>query len=129
MSAERGGMVLVDTCVWIDHLRNSDEDLGRLLETDCVCIHSMIIGELALGRLRNRTEVLELLHGLHELPSATDTEVRAFVEGRKLFGHGLGWVDAHLLAAVLLSPGTLLWTRDRALAEAATVLECSWSPG
>lgn len=125
MTAERGGLVLVDTCIWIDHLRNSDEELVRLLGIGCVGVHPMIIGELALGRLRHRTEVLELLQGLPDLPAATDGEVRAFVEGRDLPGRGLGWVDAHLLAAVLLTPGTRLWTRDRALAEAAAELGCS----
>lgn len=125
MTAQRGGIVLVDTCVWVDHLRDPDEDFVRLLTTGRVCIHSMIIGELALGRLRNRTDVLSLMRGLPDLPSATDAEVLAFVEGRKLFGHGLSWVDAHLLAAVLLTPGTRLWTHDRTLANAATTLGCS----
>lgn len=121
-------MILVDTCVWIDHLRTADEGLVRLLTSGRACAHPMVIGELALGRLRDRDNILRLVSGLPQVPPATDSDVLALVDGRDLFGRGLGWVDAHLLASALLKPGTRLWTRDRALAQAAKSLRCSWSP-
>ncbi len=84
--------------------------------------HSMMVGELALGTLKNRTAVLDALGGLPVLASASDEEVAAFIEGRSLWGRGLSLVDAHLLASALLVPGTLLWTRDRRLRAAAGAL-------
>jgi predicted nucleic acid-binding protein len=112
-------VILVDTSIWIDHLRRSDPTLVALLHGSQVCSHPMIIGELALGSLRDRSTVLGLLTDLPRTPRATDAELLAFVERHALFGIGLSVVDAHLLAAVQLSSSDRLWTRDRRLRAAA----------
>jgi predicted nucleic acid-binding protein len=108
-------MILVDTSVWVDHFRNGNERLVRLLLDQSVLIHPMVIGELACGTLRNRTEILQLLDNLPKAAQATHDEVLHMIEERKLMGNGIGYVDAHLLASVLLTPGTQLWTLDRKL--------------
>lgn len=112
-------MILVDTSVWIDHLRKSDETLRTLLETGQVLTHSFVIGELALGSLANRDRVLRLMDDLPTASQATDHEVRAFIESHGLAGSGVGYVDVHLLAAARLS-GVALWTRDKRLLAIAT---------
>lgn len=111
-------MILVDTSVWVDHLRNSNERLSGLLFDQQVLSHPMVIGELACGTLRNRTEILQLLDNLPKAVQATHAEVLHMIEERKLMGKGIGYVDAHLLASALLTPGTQLWTLDRRLKEA-----------
>lgn len=108
-------MILVDTAIWIDHLRRGDERLTRRLEQGLVLTHPYVIGELALGRLRNRELILGALHDLPQAAVATDDEVLRFVEHNALYGFGIGHIDAHLLAAVRLSPGTTLWTGNRRL--------------
>lgn len=108
-------MILVDTSVWIDHLRSADGRLSQVLEQQRVLVHPMVIGEIALGSLQDRADVLE---GLSQLPSvlvADHDEVLSFVDRHGLQGSGLQLVDAHLLASVLISPGASLWTRDRRL--------------
>jgi len=129
MTIRPGDLVLVDTSIWITHLRNADHDLQALLSDGRVCVHPMIVGELRLGRLRERTRFLRLLEALPAARSATDEEVGALVDRHNLSGSGIGWIDAHLLAAALITPGTRLWTRDRALATVTTTLGCAWSPG
>ena len=113
-------MILVDTSVWIDHLRQSDEKLVQLLDADRVLTHPHVVGELALGNLRNRHAVLGALQDLPRVPVATDDEVLHFIDTNAVFGIGIGYTDAHLLAAVRLSPGTRLWTRDKRLLAAST---------
>lgn len=118
-------MILVDTSVWIDHLRHGDVELMRLLNTGQVLTHRFVIGELALGRLQNRNVVLTTLQNLPQVTVASDEEVLHFIENHALFGRGIGYIDAHLLAAVRLSPGALLWTRDkRLLAESVRLGLC-----
>jgi predicted nucleic acid-binding protein len=112
-------MILVDTSVWIDHLRKSESVLAGLLEQAQVCIHPMVIGELALGSLRNRSVLLELLADLPGIPVATHSEVLHLVESQTLYGLGLSLVDAHLLASLRLAGSSQLWTRDRRLHAAA----------
>lgn len=112
-------MILVDTSVWIDHFRSGDDRLVRHLNDGDVLTHPCVIGELALGRLARRDDVLGLLHNLPQATVASDDEVLAFIEGRGLFGLGIGYVDAHLLAATVLSSDARLWTRDKRLAAAA----------
>jgi len=114
-------MTLVDSSVWIEHLRGRTSGLGALLGRGDVGCHPFVIGELALGSLRNRSEILELLS---ELPSAHQLrheEAIAFVEQRRLAGRGLGWIDVHLVASALLE-GWSLWTIDRRFAEVAREL-------
>ncbi len=115
-------MILADTSVWIDHFRAGDKELRRQLEQGNVVIHPFIIAELALGSLRERRRVLALLDSLPPLRIAQTDEVRAMIEERVLYGHGIGLVDAQLIASSLIQPGTMLWTRDRRLRKAAEKL-------
>lgn len=115
-------MILVDTSVWVDHLRAGDETLARLLSREQVLAHPFVTGELALGNLGNRATVLEALLGLPQAQAATDAEVLQLIGAQELFGNGIGYVDAHLLASARLTPGTLLWTRDRRLMQAGARL-------
>ncbi len=116
-------MILVDTSVWIDHLRRGDAALSRLLSDGWALGHPAIVGEIALGRLANRDEVLSLLANLPQVVPPTHAEVMTLIETRRLFGLGIGCADAHLLAATMLtSDDTTLWTRDKRLRDAAQTL-------
>ncbi len=108
-------MILVDTSVWIDHLRAGDDALVALLDGSQVLMHPFVMGELACGNLRNRDEVLGLLRDLPRVTVATEDEVLFFIERQRLMGRGIGYVDAHLLAAVALTGSARLWTRDKRL--------------
>jgi|SRR5690606_29972821 len=112
-------MILVDTSVWVDHLRKGDEQLAQYLNAAQVLAHPFVIGELALGQLSQRRRVLDALRALPQAIVATEDEVFDFIERHRLHGLGIGYVDAHLLAAAHLTPDTRLWTRDRRLHEAA----------
>ena len=107
-------MILLDTSVWVDHLRLDDALVVQVLESGQVAAHPFVIGELACGNLKSRARVIGLLQALPQLPMATDDEVLYFIEKRELMGRGIGYVDAHLLAASTIS-GSLLWTRDKRL--------------
>ena len=115
-------MILVDTSVWIDHLRSGDQMLARLLESTQVLTHPLVIGELACGNLSNRTEVLGLLADLPRVVTATDEEVLFFIEQHQLMGCGVGYIDAHLLSSTFLGSPVKLWTRDKRLAALAVEL-------
>ena len=112
-------MILVDTSVWVDHLRAGDHTLVRLLESKQVLIHPFVIGELALGNIRQRANLLAELQNLPQARLASDQEVLRFIELHELFGMGIGYVDAHLLASVRLTAGASLWTRDKRLLDIA----------
>ena len=114
--------VLVDTSVWIDHLRIGDQTLSALLDQGSVLSHPWIIGELALGSLRDRADILGLLGALPKAAVATDEEVRWLIEHQALHGTGIGYVDAQILASARLTPGARIWTRDRGLAGQAARL-------
>ena len=116
-------MILVDTSVWIDHLRRSESRLQSLLRDKQVVSHPFVIGELAMGSFRQRDLLLDELRDLPKAMVADDDEVLQFVSGRALFGLGIGYIDVHLLAAARLTPGTFLWTRDRRLKEVAATLD------
>jgi predicted nucleic acid-binding protein len=120
-------ITLVDTSVWIDHLRHDNKQLATMLDTGAVCCHRFVIGELACGTLRNRDELLGLLRALSEAPIAEHEEVLSLIAHRNLAGRGLGWIDMHLLASALLARCTL-WTLDKALGAAATELELVSNP-
>ncbi len=111
-------MILVDTSVWVEHLRRGLPRLAALLQEGTVLIHPWVIGELACGNLRNRGEVLELLQGLPAALVASDQEVLLLIKRDQLMGQEIGYVDAHLLASAKLSHGRL-WTQDRRLAALA----------
>ena len=115
-------MILVDTSVWIDHLRGVDQRLVVLLEDQLVLAHPHVIGELALGQLRQRQTILNDLADLPSANVAADDEVFRFIDENKLYGSGIGYIDAHLLAAVRLTPGASIWTNDRRLQSAAEKL-------
>ncbi len=108
-------MILVDTSVWIDHLRTGDDMLVQQLNSSKVLMHPFVLGELACGNLSNRKEILTLLKDLPKSSVATDNEVLFFIEQHKLMGRGIGYIDTHLLAAVALNGSARLWTRDRRL--------------
>lgn len=115
-------MILVDTSIWIDHLRQRDERLSSLLNQGQVLAHPFVIGELTLGNLKNRDAILDALQNLPQTPVATDGEVLGFIQENSLYGMGIGYIDAHLLAAVRLASGAMLWTRDKRLLAAGTKL-------
>ncbi len=120
-------MVLVDTSVWVAHLRQALTDLVDLLNDGEVACHPFIVGELACGNLKNRTEILSLLEALPKAIAAEHHEVLRFIESHSLMGKGLGYVDVHLLASVALSR-LPIWTLDKKLEQAAHLLGLSYRP-
>ena len=120
-------MILVDTSIWIDHLRNGNPALVGLLQNEAVCIHDFVIGELACCNLRNRAEVLGLLQSLPRLAAATEDETLFFIEQQNLMGRGIGYIDAHLLAAAVIR-GATIWTRDKRLMAVAEEKAWAYSP-
>lgn len=119
-------LVLVDTSVWIDHFHRKDATLVSLLESNLVVGHPLVVGELALGSIRERTLVLELLARLQQAPEASNNEVLSLIENRRLSGRGLSIVDVHLLASALITGDVRLLTRDRRLADAAEEAGVRW---
>ena len=117
-------MILVDTSIWIDHLRKRNPRLPSLLQEEEVLCHPFVIGEIACGNLGNRSEILQLLSALPRARIAEHDDVLHLLETRRLFGRGLGWIDAHLLASALLTR-CAVWTRDTAMGEAAETLGIS----
>ncbi len=108
-------MILVDTSVWVDHLRRGDPGLVDLLERSIVIVHPFVVGEIACGNLHNREAILELLQDLPAAAVAEGDEVLRFIESHVLHGKGIGYVDVHLLASVALTEGARIWTRDKKL--------------
>jgi predicted nucleic acid-binding protein len=114
-------MTLVDTSVWVDHFRNGNKILEQLLQDAEVLIHPFVVGELALGRIRNRAEIMELLANLPGVDVAEHREVMHLVENKGLAGSGIGWIDAHLVASAMIARARLL-TSDKELLKAARSL-------
>jgi hypothetical protein len=119
-------LILVDTSVWIDHLRRGDARLVELLERSTVLMHPFVVGEMACGSLRDREPILELLQDLPGTAVAESDEVLQFIERHGLHGKGIGYVDVHLLASVALTKGAKLWTRDKKLGAVAQLLDCDY---
>lgn len=119
-------MILVDTSVWVDHLRRGDAGLVDLLERSAVLMHPFVVGEMACGSLRDRESILELLQDLPAAVVASTDEVLGFIERHVLHGQGIGYVDVHLLASTALSEGARLWTRDKKLSRVAAALGCAY---
>ncbi|MFL6469035.1 MAG: type II toxin-antitoxin system VapC family toxin [Pyrinomonadaceae bacterium] len=111
-------MILVDTSVWIDHLRHSEKQLQYLLEKGSVLTHPLVIEELACGHLRDRKEIIETLHDLPVAPVATHTEVLELISNKTLYAVGLGAVDVHLIASAMLADAQI-WSKDKALTREA----------
>ena len=120
-------MILVDTSVWVDHLREGAPALAAALEQANALMHPFVLGELACGNLKKRAEVLRLLGKLPAAPIATEREALDYIERRALMGRGLGYVDVHLLASVALAGTARLWTRDKRLAAVATELKLAYA--
>ena len=118
-------MILVDASVWIDHIALAEPQLLSLLNGGDVITHPLVIGEVALGHIRNRTVVLGELDKIVQAIVAADSEVRALIERRRLHGKGIGYIDAHLLASAALTPRCFLWTRDRHLRVVAEAMGLS----
>ncbi len=121
-------MILVDTSVWVDHLRESSAVLVRLLEQGRVMVHPFVVGELALGNLRDRSAVLGALRQMPQAIGAKDDEVLTFIETNRLHGLGVGYVDAHLLASARLTAGARFWTRDQRLNAVGEALSVAFDP-
>jgi len=119
-------LILVDTSVWVDHLRSGDVQLVDLLERASVIMHPFVTGEIACGDLRDRLSILQLLLDLPAAAVAEDEEVPGFIERHVLHGKGIGYVDVHLLASVALTAGAKLWTRDKRLRVVAEALGCAF---
>jgi predicted nucleic acid-binding protein len=115
-------VILADTSVWIDHLHKGQPGLAAALERQDVSTHPFIIGELACGSIANRDEVLHLLSALPSLTIAADSEVLLVIERHRLMGHGIGYIDAHLITSVMLTEDARLWTEDKRLHEVAAAL-------
>jgi predicted nucleic acid-binding protein len=121
-------VILVDTSVWVDHLRRRDAALVELLEQGLVLTHPFVIGELALGNLSQREVILGDLASLPHADVANDSEVLHYIGQRQLRGRGIGYLDAHLLVSAQLTPNAALWTRDKRLLAVATTLSLA-APG
>lgn len=119
-------MILADTSVWVDHLRKGEPALSHLLEGNRVCIHPFVIGEVALGSLKSRKAIIELLQALPHLPVASPEEALFFIDRNRLMSRGVGLVDVHLLASVALGTDARLWTRDKHLCAIAAELGLGW---
>ncbi len=115
-------MIIVDTSIWVDHLRRNNELLASLLDDGRVLVHPFVIGEVALGQMRQRKIILAALLDLPRSQVATEEEVLGFIERHTLSGRGVGYIDVHLLAAARLTAGAALWTRDRRLHAVADAL-------
>lgn len=115
-------MILVDTSVWVEHLRRGDARLADLLTQGLVVAHPFIVGEIACGSLAKRSLVLELLQDLPSVVVADHEEALGFIERHRLHGKGIGYIDVHLLASVALTVGSRMWTRDRRLGAVAEQL-------
>jgi len=120
--------VLVDTCVWVRHFRQRNLRLLDLLENGEVVSHPLVVGELAMGSLKDRQQTLWSLAKLGHPPLATDAEAHQMVEARRLWGRGIQWNDARILASVVIS-GVKLWTVDQPLLEIAGEMGVAWNGG
>jgi predicted nucleic acid-binding protein len=119
-------LILVDTSVWVDHLRRGDPGLVDLLERSIVIMHPFVVGEIACGSLHNREAILELLQDLPAAAVAEGDEILRFIERHVLHGKGIGYVDVHLLASVALTEGAKVWTRDKKLRLVAQMMGCAY---
>jgi predicted nucleic acid-binding protein len=121
-------VILADTSIWADHIRSNDRLLQRLLDEDRVLMHPFVIGEIALGYLKQRELILTKLSELPKAQVASDPEVVQLIGGQSLFASGVGYVDAHLLASVRLTPRASLWTRDKRFHAVAEKLGLAVTP-
>jgi predicted nucleic acid-binding protein len=121
-------MILADTSVWVDYLRNGSTEMENRVGRGQIAMHPFIVAEIALGSLRNRQRVVDEMEALLEVRVAQLSEVRHMIEAHTLYSKGIGLTDAHLIASCLLTPGTQLWTRDRAMDKVARGLGIAVNP-
>lgn len=121
-------MILVDTSIWVDHFRQGDAKLEALLNAALVLSHPFVIGEIALGAIPRRDAITEDLETLPKAEVASSQEVLHFIDRQALFGIGIGYIDAHLLSSLFLTPDARLWSRDKRLAAAAQRLGVAADP-
>jgi predicted nucleic acid-binding protein len=117
--------ILVDTSVWVSHLRNGENRLVALLNEENVVCHPFVIGEIACGTMKNRQEILSLLGSLPTVETTSQEEILMFIDSNKLMGRGMGFVDVHLLSSAILH-GIPLWTFDKSLVKAANNLSVAF---
>ncbi len=115
-------MILADTSIWIGHFRAHNAGLQKLLDGGQIATHPLIVAELALGSLSDRTKTLQFLDFLPRVSAAQLNEVRRMIEARALYSRGIGLIDAHLIASVFITPSTQLWTSDTRLRIVAEAL-------
>ena len=120
--------ILVDTSVWINHIKSKNENLAEILERGIVRTHPLIIGEMACGTLNNRKQTLAMFNKMMQVKQANSTEVLTFIENEKLYGHGCGVVDITILASTIITPDTELWTADKQLIALAERFEVMYKP-
>jgi predicted nucleic acid-binding protein len=108
-------VILADTSIWVDYLRNRNPEMQTLLSNGQIAMHPFIVAEIALGSLHKRRKILDDMEALLEVKVAQLNEVRHMIEAHTLYSKGIGLTDAHLLASCLMTPGMQLWTRDRAM--------------
>jgi hypothetical protein len=118
-------MVLVDTSVWVSHLRDGNNELVNLLHNGTVLCHPLIVGELACGNLKDRAAILSFLQLLPMSIETEHEEVLSFIENNRLMGKGMGYVDVQLIASAILT-GVPIWTLDKKLAQAADGLQIKY---
>lgn len=121
-------MIVVDSSIWIDHLHSGEPELAGLLMREQALMHPHVLGEIALGSIKNREDVLERFELLPVPNVAKEGHVRHMIDHWQLWATGIGYSDAHLIASALLTPGGLLWTRDRRLRAQAERLEIAYTP-
>ena len=115
-------MILADTSIWVDHLRNRNLEMEKRLIRGQIVMHPFIVAEIALGSLHNRRKKLDDMDALLEVKVAQLNEVRHMIEAHALYSKGIGLTDAHLIASCLMTPGTQLWTRDADMKNVAKAL-------
>lgn len=120
-------MILVDSSVWIDHFRGTEDSLALHLGENTVLIHPWVIGELACGTLPDRSNTLTLLQGLPRSIIASHEEIMHVIDRYRLMGRGIGYIDVALLASALLEGDALLWTRDRRLQDVSVELSIGYT--
>ncbi len=108
-------MILADTSVWVDHLRTPNDQLQGLLDRRQIIIHPFVVGELALGNMRQRARTLFALKRLPRAMVARDSDVLSLIDNHRLHGRGVGYIDVHLLASTLITPEAVIWSRHRRL--------------
>jgi len=115
-------LILADTSVWVDHLHGANLQMQDLLNRGKIAMHPFVVGEIALGSLRNRQQKLSAMDSLRKVKVAQMSEVRRMIEAHTLYAKGIGLTDAHIIASCLITPGTQLWTRDAAMKTVAKAI-------